>query len=520
MDVKLENVHGKKLNEAIFNTYSLLVYGSPNDGYSGQRWKDVENGGWIKDSRTGEFWILGENIDGYEVHNHKFPVDIEPPTTPENWRYALINNARESWQDQSKYMDDFQKEYMLNSKLMRNNITYNITVNDIGLDKARIENYATWKTKGTIYTQRFDKSGKRWAANFMVEPMAADAKLQSFAEFPNGKIYSVPEENDVQILINYGGEVIDLTDYAKPEHIKEIKSQIYINDVLIGEVSDSEKSKVEANIEYLVTKSFEGEVVILNVSVKSILITKFKTDGPLVDVKNYQVIINFGNDLIEEHPIDDTSYYHNVKDDYESTNEIIPPPAITSIKINRKIDGESTNLLISKKSNKEFVCAGQTITIYVTVVNPVDRVSLSFEGDSSIITFDDVTKKFEWDEPKSRNKKTFFSNLDGFKKMYRGSVSMELNGYTGETAIYSYTYIIPYNTKQTLESWATLREKSQDAFSINERQLFNRIKKPYQIVIKASGFGGVTTERKDLDVFERWDTLYNRDLSKYILKEN
>ena len=520
MDVKEENKHGKKLNENIYNVYSLFVYGSPMDGYTGQRWKNVENGGWTNGLRRGEYWILGENYDGYEVHNHKFPVDIEPPTTPETWKYAIINDARDSWQDQSKYMDDFQKEYMLNSKLMRNDVEYNITVNDIGLDKVRLENYATWKTKGTVYTQRYDKSGKKWAANFMVKPMAAEAELNSFAEFPEGKIYYSPDENEVTVSINYGAEVVNLTDFARQEHVKEIKSQIFIDNNLIGEIGDSEKTKVGSHTKYMVTKSYDNEVVVLNVTVKSTLITKFKTDGALVDIKNYQVLVNFGAEQIEEQPIDENSYYHGVTDENTVTNELIPPPSIRSIKINRVVDGKDDTLLVSKKTGKEFVCAGQTITISVSIANPVDYVTMSFEGDSSIITFDELTKKFEWDEPRSRNKKTFFGSLEGFKKMYRGTVSMQQGRNKGEEIIFNYTYIVPYGTKQTLESWATLREKSQDAFSINENRLFNRINRPYQIVIKASGFGGTTTERIDLDVFERWDTLYNRNLSRYVKKDN
>ncbi len=130
MGIDYINVNGKSLNEDIYNTYSLLVYGSPLDKYSNQRWKDVEEGLWQKngnkyiDSGTrGEYWILGENMQGYEVHNHKFPVDIEPPSEPTTWRYAILSDAKSSWEDQSKYMDDSQKEYMLNSNLTRNNVT-------------------------------------------------------------------------------------------------------------------------------------------------------------------------------------------------------------------------------------------------------------------------------------------------------------------------------------------------------------------------------------------------------------
>ncbi len=67
----------------------------------GQRWKDVQDGRWIKNSSTnkadgirGEYWILGENENGSLIHNHKFPVDIEPPTPPTAWRFAIIRRCK------------------------------------------------------------------------------------------------------------------------------------------------------------------------------------------------------------------------------------------------------------------------------------------------------------------------------------------------------------------------------------------------------------------------------------------
>ena len=142
MDIEITNVNGLKLNEEVYNEYQLFVYGSPLIAYKGQRWKNVEDGHWSMGSGAwngsgirGEYWILGENYNGKEVHNHLFPVDIEPPTSPTQWRYAVISDALESWQDASKYMDDTQREYMLTQKLTRNNITYDLTVPDIGLDK-------------------------------------------------------------------------------------------------------------------------------------------------------------------------------------------------------------------------------------------------------------------------------------------------------------------------------------------------------------------------------------------------
>ncbi len=527
MDVNIENIHGLKINEDVYNKYSLFVYGSPEEMHQGQRWKDVENGLWNNGKAQGEYWILGENYNGYEVHNHKFPADIEPPTTPEQWRYALISNAQSSWQDQSKYMDDFQRDYMLNTKLMRNEVTYNITALDIGLDKVRLENYATWKTKGSVYTERYDKDNKRWAANFMTMPMSADSKINSFAEFQDGEDYFVPSgDSSISIPITFGAEATDLSEFARKEHVKEIKSEIYINDLLIDSVSGSERLYVSKEIEYSVLKPIESNILTLNIEIKSHLTTKFTTDGALVDIKYYTLTIYFGvekeenieeeEELPEDDYIEPRTYYNGVLDINRADNELVPPPVIESIKVHRIKNGNDVELLKLKNSTQKFVCAGETISVEVVISNNVSFVEMSFNGDSSIFTFDTVTKKVEWDEPRARNKSTFKSTLKEFEQMYQGSVRMKKISSTDTTSTFYYSYIIPSETKQTLNSWNTLRQKAGDAFKINDNQLFTRIRSPYEIVIYAKGFGGEATKRTSLDVFERWDTIYNRDISQYV----
>lgn len=517
MDVSKQNVSGLFINEEIYNEYSLFVYGSPLNSFSGQRWKDVSDGHWTKNGGVwngtgvrGEYWILGENYYGKEVHNHKFPVDIEPPTQPTSWRYAVIPDALESWQETDKYMDDIQKEYMLTQKLMRNDTTYDLTVMDIGLNKVRLENYATWKTKGTVYTQRYDMNNKKWAANFMVPAMAGDADLEGYAQFPNGTTYNLSEDAEsVNIPIIYGSEVINLTEYAKSEHVKEIKSQLYINGIFIDEISKSQTLEVSKATNFLVNKSeYNANNITLNVQVKSTLFTKFITDGALVDVKNYTIYINFGDEEENNNP----GIYNNVNDLNYSTDPELPPPRITSVTITRIVDGEEKSLLKSKKTGKEFICAGQTISIKANVINNPDTVTVEFEGDTSITTFDELTKKFEWTEPRNRSQKTFFSTLSGFEKMYRGYLNLD----NIRNNKFEYTYIIPYGTKQTLHSWNTLRNISKDAFSIDENKLFTRITNPYEVVVKAEGPTGADTKRIELDVFERWDTIYNRDIKKYV----
>lgn len=522
MDIPKENVLGKKINEEVYNEYKLFVYGSPLENHKGQRWKNVVDGKWSKDGGAwsgngirGEYWILGSNYNGKEVHNHKFPVDIEPPTQPTEWRYVTLPDALESWQETEKYMDDVQKEYMLTQNLMRNNTTYDLTVQDIGFEKVRIENYATWKTKGTVYTQRYDMNNKKWAANFMVQPMAGEAKLEGFAQFPDGDEYTIAKETkNVSIPIVYGSQVVNLTEYAKKEHVKEIKSQLYVNGEYIDEVIDKKVLSInkEKIFDLDLSKYQEDTLIILNVEIKSTLFTTFITDGALVDVKNYTLYVYYG-DVKEETKKD--KYIHVFDEEYREFSDF-QPPKITSIEIKRVVNNVEADLLISKKTGKEFICAGQTIIFEIKAINIPEYVSVEFEGDSSIKTLDNLTKLFEWTEPKQRNIKTIFKKLEDFEDMYNEILKIGPIRKEGDETVFECMYVIPYKTKQTLHSWDTLRIESNDAFEIDEKKLFSRISSPYEIVFKVNGPTGVSTERVKLDVFERWDTLYNRDLSKYV----
>ena len=76
--------------------------------------------------------------------------------------------------------------------------------------------------------------------------------------------------------------------------------------------------------------------------------------------------------------------------------------------------------------------------------------------------------------------------------------------------------MIPYETTQTLHSWSSLRNESKNAFDIDESKLFTSKGTPYRLVIKASSYMGTRTKTQALDVAERWDVLFNRDISKYI----
>ncbi len=416
-------------------------------------------------------------------------------------------------------MDDDQKNYMLTSKLMRNNIEYDITANDIGLDKIRLENYATWKSMGSLYTQRYDKQNKKWSANFMVPPMAGDSELESFAEFINGTKYTLVDEESIDIPITFGARMINLTDYAKENHVKKIQSELYINDELISSIDDKEKLEISNSLKYHVEKGQEENIIILNITVKSLLITKFTTDGALTDVKNYTIIIYCSemNEEVEEEE-DDKIVVEKVATESYAKKKEFPPPEIVSVEVNVLKSGKKKALNIPKRSNVEFVCAGQTIVVTAYIRNAPEYAWIEFQGDKSIKTFDNTTKNIEWDEPRKRNIPTFKESLSAYKEMYSDKIGMNKlkKNEDEDITVYELLYVIPYETKQTLNSWNTLRKNTKDAFKINEGKLFSRIASPYQIVVKTKNELGADTFRYQIDVIERWDTLYNRDLSDYV----
>lgn len=519
MGVARETEHGYKLNEEIYNEYNQFVYGSPLMIKEGQKWKNVSNGLWTKNGGAwkgtgirGEYWVLGYNELEKEIHNHKFPVDIEPPTPPTSWRYVELSDAIASWNDITKYLDEDQKAYMLNTKLMRNDTTYDLTVLDIGLNKTRVENYATWKTNGNIYTRRYDMNNKEWAANFIVPPMAADAALNSYLELPDGNSYTISiDDATASVPVNFGAAAINLTDYAKKEHVKIIKSELYIDNVLVAEVSEEKMLDISGSANILINKNnYSENNVEIEVKVKSTLLTEFFTDGALVDIKTENITLQIEG-------MEEELGENEVEGLYERDSEEFPPPKITQITITRVDNKNTIELPVAKKTNSKFICAGQVLQIDLKAENWPSSITLEFEGDKSINTLDELTKKFEWDDPKERNVKKRYATLKDLENQYDGVVSAKIiNRYENGDKDFRITYVVPYGTKQTLHSWSSLRKESNDAFNIDETRLFSRIRKPYKLVFKVRGTFGATTVSTSLDVYERWDTLYNRDLTPYI----
>lgn len=160
-----------------------------------------------------------------------------------------------------------------------------------------------------------------------------------------------------------------------------------------------------------------------------------------------------------------------------------------------------------------FVCAGETIG-FTLITNNTDYIEVDFIGDSSIKTLDNLTEKFLIDIPAEKGKDTSnikyeYSNFP--KKIYPQYVDND------EIQVFKWFYTIPYKTKQSLESWSSLKNSRLEDIDI--LKLFSRITRPYELAIYLNG-DSKTAVHLPFDVFERWDTILNRDVTKYIVNSD
>ena len=509
MGIEKTNVNGFEINEYIYERYKLIVYGDPvTINYPKQRWKIVNNGNWNSNGEVGEYWVLGQDYVGNLVHNELFPDDYNSGTSPLEWNYRIVKDAEESWNDTSLYIYESQREYMLTQKLSRFGVTYDLTALDIGLDKAKVENYATWGSAGSIYTEKPGEGNVYWAATFNVPPMASNAKLASLLILPNGNEYRISkDEESIEIPYIYGAEISGLSEYAKSEHIKILESEFKIDSVRSEIKSASETTKISQNGILIINKNDYGGMnkIVLNLETNSFASTYFPNDPVMYDSNRQVVTIFFESEEV-------------VKD--KIINEA-GSPAIYDIKISRVTTDSSgrkknVDLYWNKRTRNEFVCAGQIIKIDIETSRDADEVYLYLNGFKSIVTLDDTTKKFLWDEPKSRKEDLMFSSYYDLKNTFNFPKNPTMIKETKFTKTYSLIYVIPYETTQTLHSWDSLRKESKDAFKIDESKLFTRKENSYRLMVQAVNEKGTRTKVKSFDVAERWDTLFNRDISKYI----
>jgi len=169
---------------------------------------------------------------------------------------------------------------------------------------------------------------------------------------------------------------------------------------------------------------------------------------------------------------------------------------------------------VEEESNTNgFICAGETLGLTL-ITEGVDYIEIDFIGNNSIKTLDNLTKRFLIEIPSQNGKNT--SNIEcqymNFpKKIYPQYVDKD------GTQVFKWFYTVPYKTSQTLESWSSLKNSTLEQIDISK--LFDRKGVPYELLIYLNG------DRKHcihlgFDVFERWDTVLNRDVSEYIINSD
>ena len=302
------NINSDEINRDIYEKYSVFVYSNPEkiqELTNLQRFKEVpQKGKYIYNGKRGEFYILGTNLSGEYVYNVYFPVDVIPETLPETWDYLYYKSFEESWNNSYKFKE--QIDYMKNTNLMFDKIDlvnktcdsyelieYDIVPSKIGLGKFRLNTAATWKTMGIVTSKRRLKNGSVRDIIFCTKPIALEASIVSKLEVKD-EININEDENKKEISIEYGSRAVNLSEYAKPEHIKNITSEIFINGKFIESISGSKTTEVDNKINYVVSRSennFDSENIVLKVEVKSYLYTEFLVDGLMYDFKSKEVIV-------------------------------------------------------------------------------------------------------------------------------------------------------------------------------------------------------------------------------------
>ncbi|MBP3284898.1 MAG: hypothetical protein J6M02_05315 [Clostridia bacterium] len=158
-------------------------------------------------------------------------------------------------------------------------------------------------------------------------------------------------------------------------------------------------------------------------------------------------------------------------------------------------------------STEGFLCAGETLIMRIELRN-TDTLMVDLTGDKSIRTLDSLTKRFLCEDSDTYSAEELEMSYQFPKVLYPIYSDVDEG-----TSVFQLKYVIPYKTKQTLHSWSTLKNSSLE--EIDTSKLFDRMRTPYQLRLYPNQQLDGEIKLK-FDVFERWDTVLNRDISKYL----
>ena len=396
------NTLGKMISEDIYNKYNVFSYDEPTNitNNSKQRFKETTQGKYNFQGKKGEFNILGYNYNGGLIYNFYFPVDFVPETTPNNWNYIVTSGALESW-ERSKFLSDKSLEYMKTTSMLfdeidyENNKTnpynqtdYNLTANKIGLNKVTMNTYATFKTKGILTARRNNPNGYITYSIFSTKPMAVNSGIRSKIISKDNVVLS-KNEDIVKVKLDFGSNIYGLNEYATKDLIKEIVSELYIDNKKVSEIKSSKTDNVNRVYEFEISRDNYNKAskYPICIKVESYFYTEFDVDGVFKDQIEKTIYLEVEEKEIETVRSNELNILEkNKNNEYILTNLITKDDIKTvssgiiekgryltmSIKTTKLINTENLKLqLNNSKCDYEVLVNKDNITILKIYINPL-----------------------------------------------------------------------------------------------------------------------------------------------------
>ncbi len=458
------NSYGKEISEDVYIAYNIFAYSEPHKiSSNNQRWKNSKYGYWAKgkgrytgSGTRGEYYVIGYTYSGEEIFNYYFPMDSIPTTTPESWTFYTYPIAEESWQDTTMYKYEEQITHMLKSKLMFNDLSstakannpqyikeYNITAEEIGKKKARLETAATWRTYGMISTRR-KISGVIYKQVYLVKPMAADAEVKVSLDVKDN--YILTEDNDELLIpITYSAEILNMTGYANEKHVKEIKTMVYVDGEKLDEISGSKITKVGGEYMLVITRDNYPQTPekIITVTVDGYMHTEFAVDGLMRDSISKSITLTIEPKKIS--PLNDINFAVLGK----QNNTMV-------------VSSLAQNIETNLQETIGFIEAGRTLAV---------KLDLSVDNVENI-------------EAKLSEKNININKLVETKN----TMILGIN--------------IPEEIETTLYGEDSLREECNNYFSINKADVGSRKREPYVLKIIVNYLGRQHIEEVKIDILD------------------
>lgn len=458
------NSYGKEISEDVYIAYNIFAYSEPHKiSSNNQRWKNSKYGYWAKgkgrytgSGTRGEYYVIGYTYSGEEIFNYYFPMDSIPTTTPDKWTFYTYPIAEESWKDTTMYKYEEQITHMLKSKLMFNDLSsaakannpeyikeYNITAEEIGKEKARLETAATWRTYGMISTRR-KISGVIYKQVYLVKPMAADAEVNVYLD--TGEHYVLTEDNDELLIpISYGIEILNMTGYANEKHVKEIKAMVYVDGEKIDEISGNKIASVNGQCMLVINREdyLEPLEKTITITVDGYMHTEFAVDGLMRDSESKNIFLK------------------------------IEPKKISPLKdINFAVLGKENNTTVVSALAKNME------------TNIQETIGFIEAGKSLAVKLDLSVDNVENIEAKLNEKSININKLIELKN----TIILEIN--------------IPEELENTLYGEDSLRKEYNSYFYITKADIGSRKREPYILKIILTSNGKEYTKEVKIDVLD------------------